>query len=112
MRALLERWRSDMLNATKARHITPDKHGNWTVTDQLALTLIFTVRPFPYVKPMLTHCTSAVQARVLALSAMSWQSLTCLQGSSFARLAIPLLEIHTFPCSGPLKEGMHAGCER
>ncbi|CAL5220947.1 g3049 [Coccomyxa viridis] len=42
VRALLERWRSDMLNATKARHITPDKHGNWTVTDQLALTLIFT----------------------------------------------------------------------
>lgn len=44
-RALLERWRSDMLNATKARHITPDKQNNWTVTDQLALTLIFAVRP-------------------------------------------------------------------
>ena len=47
MRALLERWRSDMLNATKARHITPDKRGNWTITDQLALTLIFTVCPSP-----------------------------------------------------------------
>ena len=47
VRALLERWRSDMLNATKARHITPDKHGNWTVTDQLALTLIFTVCILP-----------------------------------------------------------------
>ena len=47
MRALLERWRSDMLNTTKARHITPDKRGNWTVTDQLALTLIFTVGPSP-----------------------------------------------------------------
>ena len=34
-----------MLNATKARLITPDKQNNWTVTDQLALTFIFAVDP-------------------------------------------------------------------
>ncbi len=66
MRALLERWRSDMVNATKARHITPDKHGNWTVTDQLALTLIFTVRPSPHAGTLLLQGTCAVQAQLLA----------------------------------------------
>ena len=53
VRALLERWRGDMLNATKARHITPDKQNNWTVTDQLALTLIFAVgSPLSRAKPL------------------------------------------------------------
>lgn len=46
-RALLERWRSDMMDAAKARHITPDRRSNWTVTDQLALSLIFAASPHP-----------------------------------------------------------------
>ena len=46
-RALLERWRSDMVDAAKARHITPDGRSNWTVTDQLALSLIFAASPHP-----------------------------------------------------------------
>ena len=43
-RALLERWRNDMLNTSKAHLITEHGQDNWTVTDQLALTLIFAVR--------------------------------------------------------------------
>ena len=43
-RALLERWRNDMLNTSKAHLITEDGQSNWIVTDQLALTLIFAVR--------------------------------------------------------------------
>jgi hypothetical protein len=43
-RVLLERWRNDMLNTSKAHLITEDGQDNWTVTDQLALTLIFAVR--------------------------------------------------------------------
>ncbi len=42
-RALLQRWRDDMLDASKAHLIAGDGQGNWTVTDQLALTLIFAV---------------------------------------------------------------------
>ena len=36
-----------MMDPTKARHVTPDKRNNWTVTDQLALSLIFAARPLP-----------------------------------------------------------------
>ena len=103
MRALLERWRSDMVNATKARHITPDKHGNWTVTDQLALTLIFTVRPFPCAKPSLSQGTCCCASTSVGVVSNQHQS-----PSSAATPCTQLFPLHLADVPPPRKMSARA----
>ena len=74
-RALLERWRSDMMDAAKARHITPDKRNNWTVTDQLALSLIFAASPCLISITHYLHGDAPVPLPQAAHPSLTWSTL-------------------------------------
>ncbi len=107
MRALLERWRSDMLNATKARHITPDQHGNWTVTDQLALTLIFTVCVFPLPDASFIGAPILPSQQNNGSGTDSWRSPSYLRCSCSLRPALSALMLvtgHADKLAGPVAD--------